>query len=207
MKTVLLVISVFVSITSAYNQKYQKGNYNGSFGTGFYIGGVSTDKEEIDANNSALASFIYPVDLTYFITDRWAVGVNYETQILVMVEDNKNIRGRIHSEGISLKYLTLNKEKNNISFNFNYGFSTLKWHEKTSNEALRANGSYLLTGITYQHYYSNLVGIFFGLDLLNINYSYVRNKRDEYLTYDYGANLINISVTGAKISAGLCLKF
>lgn len=207
MRLFFLNICMFLIIHGSFSQQFQNGNYEARVGIGLFLGSISTDKEDINANSSTIASVNYPLYFMYSYTDRWSAGINIEGAPLITVDESKHIQADIRNYGLSFQYRFVNKENKNYNIHLDYGFSGLKWQERSTDDELTANGSFAQTGISYYHFYSNLFGIYFCGDFLFVNYSSVKNKRGQYLTYDYGSRNINIEFAGLKLTAGICFKF
>ncbi len=193
-----------------YSQEFQRGSYSVSYGTGLGIYGITTNDTigvKDTGKDIGAVKILFPFSANYFFTDRWAAGVVFQFNKILVVPDTMGIYARTVNYGINNKIIIYNNTDDNVYFDFSVGSSLFSWRTKNSGFRLTGRGVFYNLGLGINHYFNNNLGFYIYGGIAAYQYNTMYNTSNHILTTLEGTEPLSIKLGGINLSTGLCFKF
>jgi hypothetical protein len=214
MKPLILSAAFAVALVPAFSQVNGKGVVQVGLGAGFGAHATFFESEVRYGNlaykhsdHDGAVTVTFPIEIQYGFADRFSLGLCVEPgHYLDSAGTHPNA---LFLMAISPRYYAVNKDRLALFFDLDLGLNYLRIADVQSGVKRyedRYSGGYLRPGATLQWYFSDAVGLNFGLNFTANRFNWLdRDPDDPLLGFaDYSATL---KTSGVIFQMGLQAKF
>ncbi|MFH2141641.1 MAG: hypothetical protein ABIJ97_04415 [Bacteroidota bacterium] len=204
-----IVLTIFFLISFlAVCQSFQKGNYDLKAGLGAGIFSIETnDPADSSIQGIGMITINYPVQFHYSIRDKWSLGFSLAKNHIITNIESNNVYANLNHIGAIVQYRVANEQDDAINLDASFGYTGFSWNDKKRKEKISGDGSFFQLGASYNHYFTNVSGIYFNFNFVTIELKDIKNTYNQHVTYGFGAYQLAIFARGISLGTGICLKF